>query len=63
MKKVLDASNITSDVQQVQALHSHESVGIQLADVLTAYEKNDISNILNAPDFVRNERYFGKDKA
>ena len=35
LKKVLNASNITSDVQQVQALLSEQSLGIQLADVLT----------------------------
>lgn len=35
LKMVLDASNLTSNIQQVQALHSHESLGIQLADVLT----------------------------
>ena len=35
LKKVLDASNLTSDINQVQALHSHQSLGIQLADVLT----------------------------
>jgi len=35
LKKVLDASNLTSDIKQVQALHSHESLGIQMADVLT----------------------------
>lgn len=35
LKDVLNASNITSDIQQVQALHSQESLGIQLADLLT----------------------------
>ncbi len=35
LKKVLDASNLTSGIQQVQALHSNESLGIQLADILT----------------------------
>jgi hypothetical protein len=30
---------------------------------VTAYEKNDIENILNAPDFEKSEKYFGKDKA
>lgn len=35
LKDVLNASNITSDIQQVQALHSNESLGIQLSDVLT----------------------------
>ncbi|MDA3821096.1 MAG: DUF3800 domain-containing protein [Bacteroidales bacterium] len=35
LKRVLDASNITSDIKQVQALHSNESLGIQMADILT----------------------------
>lgn len=35
LKDVLIASNITSDIMQVQALPSEESLGIQLADVLT----------------------------
>jgi hypothetical protein len=35
LKEVLDASNLTSDIEQVQALPSNESVGIQIADILT----------------------------
>jgi hypothetical protein len=35
LKKVMDASNITSVIKQIQALPSHESLGIQLADILT----------------------------
>lgn len=35
LKKVLLASNLTSEIDQLQALPSHESVAIQLADVLT----------------------------
>ena len=35
LERVLDLSNLTSDITQVQGLPSHESVGIQLADVLT----------------------------
>ena len=35
LKRVLDLSNLTSDITQIQGLPSHESVGIQLADVLT----------------------------
>lgn len=35
LKKVLDLSNLTSDVKQVQGLHSDQSLGIQLADILT----------------------------
>lgn len=44
LKKVLDASNIISDVQQVQALHSHESLGIQLADILTGMVASKFNN-------------------
>ena len=35
LKSVLHASNLTSNIKQVQALHSHESLGIQMADILT----------------------------
>lgn len=35
LKKVLLASNLTSEIDQLQALPSHESVAIQLADILT----------------------------
>ena len=34
--------------------------GFLKANFVTAYEKNDIENILNAPDFVKTEEYFGK---
>lgn len=35
LHEILDHSNLTSDVKQVQALPSEQSLGIQLADVLT----------------------------
>jgi hypothetical protein len=35
LEKVLDNANLTSDIKKVQALPSHEQLGIQLADVLT----------------------------
>lgn len=35
LEKILDHSNLTSDVVQVQGLPSEQSIGIQLADVLT----------------------------
>lgn len=35
LRKVLSNSNLTSDVKQVQGLPSEQSLGIQLADVLT----------------------------
>lgn len=44
LKKVLDASNITSEIQQVQALHSHQSSGIQLADILTGLVASKFNN-------------------
>jgi len=33
------------------------------AKFVTAYEKEDIDNILKSPDFERNEEYFGELKA
>lgn len=35
LRNVLDLSNLTSDISQVQGLPSEQSLGIQLADVLT----------------------------
>jgi len=35
LKKVLENSNLTSSIKGVQAIHSEESLGIQLVDVLT----------------------------
>lgn len=32
------------------------------AKLVTAYEKNYIDNILNSPDFEKNEKYFGNNK-
>ncbi len=37
--------------------------GLLKAKFVTAYEKEDIENILNSPDFEKNEIYFGKEKA
>ncbi len=34
--------------------------GLLKAKFITAYEKNDIQNIIDGPDFERNEKYFGK---
>lgn len=34
--------------------------GLFKAKLVTAYEKTDIDNILDSPDFERNEKYFGK---
>lgn len=35
--------------------------GLLKANFVTAYEKNNIKNIMDAPDFEKNEKYFGKD--
>jgi hypothetical protein len=34
--------------------------GLLKAKFITAYEKNDIENILKSPDFERTEKYFGE---
>ena len=34
--------------------------GLLKAKLVTAYEKENIENILNSPDFERSEKYFGK---
>lgn len=36
--------------------------GFLKAKFVTAFEKEDISNILSGPDFERSEEYFGEDK-
>lgn len=35
--------------------------GLLKAKLVTAYEKNDVENILKGPDFERSEEFFGKD--
>jgi hypothetical protein len=37
--------------------------GLLKAKFVTAFEKNDIENILNSPDFIRSEEFFGTEKA
>ena len=37
--------------------------GLLKAKFVTAYEKEDIENILKSPDFEKNEEYFGELKA
>ncbi len=49
LKKVLRASNLTSDVNQVQALPSDQSLGIQLADVLTGLVAAKFNNEISSP--------------
>jgi len=34
--------------------------GLLKAKFVTAYEKSDINNVLNSPDFVKSEKYFGE---
>lgn len=48
LKKVLNAANLTSGIQQVQALPSHESLGIQLADLLTGMVSAKFNNEISS---------------
>ncbi len=34
--------------------------GVLKAKLVTAYEKTDIQNVLQGPDFIKTEKYFGK---
>jgi len=36
--------------------------GLLKAKFVTAYEKEDINNIMNSPDFERSEKYFGENR-
>mgnify|MGYP000374066566 CR=1 FL=1 len=67
LRKVLDLSNLTSDISQVQGLHSEESVGIQLADVLTGLVTSKFNNEVKRDSvkaklihYIENE-YLGKE--
>lgn len=44
LERVLDLSNLTSDIKQVQGLPSEQSVGIQLADILTGLVASKFNN-------------------
>lgn len=44
LKKVLGNTNLTSSIFQVQALHSHQSLGIQIADILTGLAAAKFNN-------------------
>lgn len=48
LKKVLYASNLTSEINQVQALPSDESIAIQLADVLTGMVAAKFNNEISS---------------
>lgn len=49
LEKVLDLSNLTSDIKWVQGLPSEESLGIQLADVLTGLIATKFNNEAKGP--------------
>jgi len=46
LKSCLENSNYNAQVLQVQTLHSHESIGIQLADVLTGAVAAKFNNVI-----------------
>ena len=46
LKSFLVRSNYNAQILQVQALHSHESIGIQLADVLTGAVAAKFNNVI-----------------
>lgn len=48
LKRCLNLSNLSSNVQGVQAIHSKESVLIQLTDVLTGIAAYRLNNQINA---------------
>src|SRR5882724_618216 len=49
LKKLLDEANRTSDVLQVQGLPSEQSLGIQLADVLTGLVSAKFNQVISSP--------------
>jgi hypothetical protein len=53
LKKALDASNLTSVIIQVQALPSDESLGIQLADILTGLVSSKFNNEISGTAKIR----------
>lgn len=65
LKRVLDNSNLTSNISQVQGLPSEQSLGIQLADVLTgmvsAKFNSEITSLakLNLIQYIE-DKYLGK---
>lgn len=48
LRRVLDLSNLTSDIIQVQGLPSEQSLGIQLADVLTGLVSSKFNREIKA---------------
>jgi hypothetical protein len=49
LKKVLSNANLTSTIENVQGLPSEQSLGIQLADVLTGIVSAKFNNIISSP--------------
>jgi predicted ATP-binding protein involved in virulence len=48
LKDCLQNSNITSDIKKMQALHSHEVIFIQLADLLTGAVSSKFNNSITS---------------
>ncbi len=66
LKKVLSNANLTSKIENVQGLPSEQSVGIQLADVLTGIVSSKFNNIVSSKaktDLIKHieEVYLNKD--
>jgi hypothetical protein len=65
LEKVLRNANITSKIEQVQGLPSEQSIGIQLADVLTGLVASKMNGKLTSPakqaliEYLE-EKYLGK---
>jgi hypothetical protein len=49
LQKLLNEANRTSDVAQVQGLPSEQSLGIQLADVLTGLVSANFNQVISSP--------------
>lgn len=65
LKKVLDNANLTSDIKQVQGLPSEQSLGIQLADILTGLVVARFNNELTSKSKLSliqyiEDKYLGK---
>lgn len=58
LKKVLDRSNLTSSILQVQGLPSEQSLGIQLADVLTGMVASKFNGELKSEAKLSLIKYF-----
>lgn len=68
LERVLDNSNLTSDIKQVQGLPSNEQLGIQLADVLTGLVASKVNGGVTSKaklDLIKyvEDTYLGKEIA